>query len=57
MNLSAMNLLVINIGKLYGAAVRKQALRGDAMKQAPYLENVFLAAVDGKVEFIGPMSE
>ena len=52
-----MNLLVINIGKLYGAAVRKQALRGDAMKQAPYLENVFLAAVDGIVEFIGPMSE
>lgn len=51
--------IIANVGKLY--QVRDEEiegpLRGDQMKEVPYIENAFIAIEDGKIKDFGPMSE
>ena len=52
-----MNLLVTNIGRLYGFKARREAVRGQAMKSVPNLADAFVSASNGIIDRIGPMSE
>ncbi len=51
--------IIANVGKLY--QVRDEEiggpLRGDQMKEVPYIENAFIAIENGKIKDFGPMSE